>query len=183
MALTCGYPLLGIGWVSNTAGHSRGGSSPSRTHPYVHAGSPCTWPDSVASAPPAGHLHIRLIDEPAVSRHVRAQASSLDELGSNDTVLGQQPLNVRVGQAVRQVPADRDAITSRGKRKPANTKEARGDVIAPVSLCRDQPTQHCPCRSCWTTTARTSIPKSASGWQSRRTSGSPCTSRRPDAPG
>lgn len=50
MALTCGYPLLGIGWVSNTAGHSRGGSSPSRTHPYVHAGSPCTWPGSVALA-------------------------------------------------------------------------------------------------------------------------------------
>ena len=119
--LTCGYPLLGIGWVSNTAGHSRGGSSPSRTHPYVHAGSPCTWPGSVALAPPAGHLHIRLIDEPAVSRHVTAQASSLDELGSKpldpaidrdvvhgDTVLGQQLLNVRVGQAVPLVPADRD---------------------------------------------------------------------------
>ena len=39
------------------------------------------------------------------------------------------------------------------------------------------------CTSCWTTTAPTSTPRSASGWRSRRTSGSPCTSPRPGAPG
>jgi hypothetical protein len=58
--------------------------------------------------PPAGNLHIRLIDEPAVARNVGAQAGSLDELGSKplhpatdrdvvhgDTARGQQLLNVR----------------------------------------------------------------------------------------
>jgi hypothetical protein len=29
--------------VGNVAGHSYGGSSPSRTRAYVHAGSPFTW--------------------------------------------------------------------------------------------------------------------------------------------
>jgi hypothetical protein len=40
--LTCGYLFAGIGQVSNTAGRSHGGSSPSRTRAYVHADSPGT---------------------------------------------------------------------------------------------------------------------------------------------
>jgi hypothetical protein len=41
-SLTCGYLLAGMGQASKPAGHSHGGSSPSRTHAYVHADSPCT---------------------------------------------------------------------------------------------------------------------------------------------
>jgi hypothetical protein len=37
VALTCGYPFLGMGQVNNVAGRSHGGSSPSRTRAYVHA--------------------------------------------------------------------------------------------------------------------------------------------------
>jgi hypothetical protein len=40
MPLTCGYLFTRIGQVSNAAGHSHGGSSPSRTRAYVHADSP-----------------------------------------------------------------------------------------------------------------------------------------------
>ena len=36
-SLTCGYSFHGFGQVGNAAGHSHGGSSPSRTHAYVHA--------------------------------------------------------------------------------------------------------------------------------------------------
>ena len=36
-------PVYGMSQVSNAAGHSHGGSSPSRTHAYVHADSACTW--------------------------------------------------------------------------------------------------------------------------------------------
>jgi hypothetical protein len=43
MPLTCGYLFTGMGQVSNAAGHSHGGSSPSRTHAYVHADRSCTW--------------------------------------------------------------------------------------------------------------------------------------------
>lgn len=40
-SLTCGYLLPGMRQMGNAAGHSHGGSSPSRTHAYVHADSPC----------------------------------------------------------------------------------------------------------------------------------------------
>jgi hypothetical protein len=43
MHLTYGYLFAGIGQVSNAAGRSHRGSSPSRTRAYVHAGSPGTW--------------------------------------------------------------------------------------------------------------------------------------------
>jgi hypothetical protein len=33
------------GQASNTADHSHGGSSPSRTRAYVHTDSPCAWPN------------------------------------------------------------------------------------------------------------------------------------------
>jgi hypothetical protein len=42
MHLTYGYLFAGIGQVSNAAGRSHRGSSPSRTRAYVHAGSPGT---------------------------------------------------------------------------------------------------------------------------------------------
>ena len=52
-SLTCGYLSPGIGQVDNVAGHSHGGSSPSRTHAYVHADGPRTWLDLPC---PALHL-------------------------------------------------------------------------------------------------------------------------------
>jgi hypothetical protein len=75
----------------------------------------------VQIGPSAGYPHVRLIDEPAVTRSVAAQAGSLDELGTeplhpaidvdvvhNDAALGQQLIDIAVGQAVAQVPAHRD---------------------------------------------------------------------------
>ena len=44
-SLTCGFPFYTRNPISNAAGHSNGGSSPSRTRVYVHAGSPCTQAD------------------------------------------------------------------------------------------------------------------------------------------
>ena len=40
--LTCGYLPTGTEQASNAAGHSHGGSSPSRTRAYLHADGPCT---------------------------------------------------------------------------------------------------------------------------------------------
>jgi hypothetical protein len=75
----------------------------------------------VQAGPPAGHLHIPLIDEPPVTRSVTARAGGLCELRSKtlhppvdtdvidgDAAPGQQLPGVPVGQSVAQVPADRD---------------------------------------------------------------------------
>ena len=67
----------------------------------------------VQVSPLAGHLDVRLIGEPPVARRVPARPGSLDELRgetlhppvdgdviNSDTALGEQLLNVPVGQAV-----------------------------------------------------------------------------------
>ncbi len=48
------------------------------------------------------------------------------------STLGEQLLDVSIGQAVPQVPPTATEMTSRGKRKPANA-EAEGEVMTPVS--------------------------------------------------
>ena len=71
--------------------------------------------------PPAGHLHVGLIDEPPVTRQPAAGASSFDELGGEplnppvdghvinaDAAFAEQLLDVPVREAVSQVPAHRD---------------------------------------------------------------------------
>jgi hypothetical protein len=76
---------------------------------------------AVEIRPLAGDLEVGLIDEPPVARSVPAEPGSLDELRgetlhppvdgdliNGDTALGQQLLDIPVGQPVPQVPADRD---------------------------------------------------------------------------
>src|SRR6266704_5342700 len=75
----------------------------------------------VQVGPLAGDLQVSLIDEPPVTRSMPARPGSLDELQSETlhppvdadminryTALGQQLLNIPVGQPVPQVPAVRD---------------------------------------------------------------------------
>src|SRR5712691_2262325 len=75
----------------------------------------------VRRRPPPGDLDVRLIGEPPVTRSMPTQPRRLDELGSEaldppvhghvvngDAPLGQQLLDVPVGQAMAQVPADRE---------------------------------------------------------------------------
>jgi hypothetical protein len=75
----------------------------------------------VQVGPLAGDLHGRLIVEPPVTRSVAAWPGRLDELRGEalepavdggvihgDSALGQQFLRITVGQAIPQVPADRD---------------------------------------------------------------------------
>ena len=53
-----------------------------------------------------------------------------------DAALGQQFLNVAVGQAIAQIPAHRHGDHLPRKRKPANTEDEPEDVIAPASRPR-----------------------------------------------
>ncbi len=89
--------------------------------------------------PQAVDLDVGLVNEPAVTRHVTARPCRFDELRcepldppvDGDVIdvhspLGEQLLNVPVGQSVSQVPPPR------GNRKPANA-EADEDVMTPVS--------------------------------------------------
>jgi hypothetical protein len=75
----------------------------------------------VEIGPLAGDLQVGLVDELPVARSVPAQPRSLDELAGEalhpgvdgyvihgDTALGQQLLDIPVGQAIPQVPPDRD---------------------------------------------------------------------------
>jgi hypothetical protein len=75
----------------------------------------------VQVSPLTGHLHVRLIDEPPVTRSMPTRASGLCELRGKalhppvdtdvidgDAALGQQLFHIPVGQSVAQVPADRD---------------------------------------------------------------------------
>jgi hypothetical protein len=74
----------------------------------------------VQTRPPASDLDVRLIGEPPVTGYVAARPGGLDELYreslhpsvdgdviDGDAALGQQFLDVPVGQAVAQVLADR----------------------------------------------------------------------------
>ena len=75
----------------------------------------------VQAGPLTGHLHVRLIDEPPVTRSVTARPGSLCELRGEalhppvdgdvidgDAAPGQQLPGIPAGQSVAQVPADRD---------------------------------------------------------------------------
>jgi hypothetical protein len=75
----------------------------------------------VQVSPPAGHLDVGLIDEPPVTGSVAARPGSLDELEGEtldppvdgdvvdgDAALVEQFLDIAIGQAVPQVPADSD---------------------------------------------------------------------------
>jgi hypothetical protein len=70
--------------------------------------------------PGTGDLQVRLVDEPPVAGSTAARPRGLDELRgeplhppvhadvvNNDAALGQQYLDIPVGQPVPQVPADR----------------------------------------------------------------------------
>jgi hypothetical protein len=50
-----------------------------------------------------------------------------------DAPLGQQLLDIPVGQAVPQVPADRDRDYLLRNRKPANTEDEPDAITEPVS--------------------------------------------------
>jgi hypothetical protein len=52
---------------------------------------------------------------------------------NGDAALGQQLLDVPVGQSVPQVPAAVTEITSGGNRKPPNTEDKPEDATEPVS--------------------------------------------------
>jgi hypothetical protein len=78
-----------------------------------------------------------LIDEPPVTRTVPTGPDNLDELRGEtlhptvdrdvidgDTALGQQFLDIALGQAVPQVPADRDRDGCRGS--PASSSKLPG---------------------------------------------------------
>jgi hypothetical protein len=120
------------------AAHASSGSLPRRGLAVLIDG-------PVQTGPQARYLHARFTGEPAVARCMAAQASSLDELGREslhsparrhvihrDAALGGQLLDVAVGQAIPQVPADRNGDHLPRKPDPANTEEARGEVIASV---------------------------------------------------
>jgi hypothetical protein len=90
---------------------------------------------AIEISPPAGHLDVRLVSEPPVTRSMTAEPGALDELQGepldpsvdgdvvdSDTALSQQLLDVAVGQAIPQVPANRGRDHLRRDRKPANTE-------------------------------------------------------------
>src|SRR6266567_5918966 len=90
----------------------------------------------VQVGPRAGDPQVSLIGEPPVTRSVTARPGSLDELRGEtlyppvdgdvidgDAALGRQLLNIPVGQAIPQVPPDRDRDHLR--REP-ETSEDRG---------------------------------------------------------
>ena len=108
--------------------------------------------------PPAGDLEVCLVGEPPVARGVAAQSRRLDEHGGKplhpavdgdvvdgDAPLGQQLLDVPVGQSVPQVPADRDRDHVRREPEPS---EHRGHAISghktSLPTAHDRPTQQWP---------------------------------------
>ena len=86
---------------------------------------------SIDVAPPAGDLHIRLVDLPAVTdgmptrpsgvgQQRREQHPAVDrDVVDLDPALGQQLLDVAVGQAEAQLPADREDDDIEWEAKPA----------------------------------------------------------------
>jgi hypothetical protein len=97
---------------------------------------------------PPGDLDVCLVGEPApIPGRMPAEPRRRDELRREplhppahgevvhgDAPLGQQLLDVPVGQAVTQAPADRDRDDLTRERKPANTEDPPDDAIEPV--CR-----------------------------------------------
>jgi hypothetical protein len=97
--------------------------------------------------PLARDLQVGLVDEPPVPRAVPARPGRLDELGSEplhpavdphvinrDTALGEQLLNVPVGQAIAQVPAHRhrDHLTrGTGNQQTPRTSQTRSPDQSP----------------------------------------------------
>jgi hypothetical protein len=84
-----------------------------------------TWPNLVDGpeqvAPGASDLHVGLVDVPAVADDVPPDSGRVDELGGEalhpsvdrdvvdiDAALGEEFLDIAVGQTEPQVPADRE---------------------------------------------------------------------------
>jgi hypothetical protein len=121
-SLTCGYLLAGLGEASNAAGHSHGGSSPSRTHAYVHAYSPCTMA-ALARA------------RPRTSRIIGRATAALSQRPPHHL----PPLRPPAGTP-RPVPVlDPDAVQPR--RRSCEVGQGRQDDHAPVA--RDSLLREC----------------------------------------
>ena len=110
----------------------------------------------VEISPCASDLHIGLVDERPVTgawRHGRA--ASMNSRGESlnppvdgdvihgDAALGKQLLNVAVGQAVPQVPADRDRDHLPRKPEAYKIGAVPGAVTGPVSGLHARPTRQC----------------------------------------
>jgi hypothetical protein len=100
----------------------------------------------VEIGPLASDLQVGLIDEPPVPGSMPTRPGSLDELRgealypsvdghviNGDAALGKRLLDIPVGQAISQVPADRDRDHLPRERKPAKTEVVRGALTGPVS--------------------------------------------------
>jgi hypothetical protein len=85
--------------------------------------------------PPAGDLHVRLVDVPPVPDPVPTEPGRVGEHRCEplhpsvhgdvihlDATFGEQLLDIAVGQAEPKVPAHRSTITAGGNRKPANAE-------------------------------------------------------------
>jgi transposase InsO family protein len=112
----------------------------------------------VEIGPLPGDLHVGLVDEPPVTGDMAAGPGRLDELRGEplhppvdgdvihgDTALGQQLLNIPVGQAIAQVPADRDrdhltrepeTSKDRGRAKRSHRTSLRPPTDRPTQQCR-----------------------------------------------
>jgi len=86
----------------------------------------------VEAPPPAGHLHVGLVDEPPITRSVAARAGGVREQRRESlhppvygdvidvhTPLGQQLLHVPIGESVPEVPPDRNRDHLRREPEPS----------------------------------------------------------------
>jgi hypothetical protein len=144
-SLTCGYLIPGIRKVSKAAGHSHGGSSPSRTRGYVHAESPRIGPNlpSVSNGDERDNP-TRKVDKPRRLPSTRRAAA--------DTRLAEiNQVAARTGRR-RAPPRSRKGTRSRG-RGQGRARSARLRALAHLaasrnigysyhaSVCREQPRQ------------------------------------------
>jgi hypothetical protein len=99
----------------------------------------------------AGDLHIRLVDLPAVTRGVAARPGGVDQQRREaehpavdghvvdlDAALGQEFLDVAVGQAEAQVPADSDDDDVGRKAEAGEGRARRDRRTTPVSDSHDR---------------------------------------------
>ena len=100
----------------------------------------------VEIGPRTGDLQVRLVGEPPVTRGMTARAGGLDELRgetlyppvdgdvvNGNAALGEQLFDVTVGQAVPQVPPDRERDHLRGEPEACEAEVVRRAVTRPVS--------------------------------------------------
>jgi hypothetical protein len=98
----------------------------------------------VEVGPPAGDPDVSLVGEPPLAGNMPAEPGGLDELGrepldppvdgdviNGDATLSQQLLDVPLGQAVAQVPADRDRNHLRWKPEASEHRGRRHGTSLP----------------------------------------------------